>query len=72
MAGPAGACLLGVRRLLVVEAHRVPARHDVEGDDAAQRVGHDGHLAAVLELGVARAEERVEPVQLQREAPRDL
>lgn len=59
--------------LLQAEPHRVPARHDVVGDDAAQRVGHDGHLAPVLlELRVARAEERVQPVQLLREALGDL
>lgn len=59
--------------LLQTEAHWVPARHDVVGDDAAQRVGHDGHLAPVLlELRVARAEERVESVQLLREAFGDL
>lgn len=53
--------------LLQAEAHGVPARHDVVGDDAAQRVGHDGHFAPVLlELRVARAEQRVQPVQLLR------
>lgn len=49
--------------LLQTEAHGVPARHDVIGDDAAQRVGHDGHLAPpFLKLRVPGAEECVESV----------
>lgn len=42
---------------LLTEAHRIPPRHDVVGDDAAEGVGHDGHFASpLLELGVAGAE----------------
>lgn len=51
----------------------VPSCHDVVGDDAAQRVRHDGHFASsLLKLWVPRAEKRVESIQLLCEAPGDL
>lgn len=49
----------------MMKANGVPAGHDVEGDDAAQRVRHDRHLPVLLKVRVPRAEEGVEPVQLQ-------
>ena len=54
---PADLCLLWVWRFLMMKADGVPACHDVEGDDAAQGVGHDGHLPIFLEIWVPRAEQ---------------
>ena len=51
--------------LLQTEAHRIPPRHDVVGDDAAERVGHNGHFASpLLKLRVPGTEKRVKSVQL--------
>lgn len=48
---------------LQAEAHGVPARHDVVGDDAAEGVGHYGHLTSLLlKLRIPRTEECVESV----------
>lgn len=70
--GPAGIRLVRVQHFLVMKAHWVPARHDVKGDDTAQRVRDYGHLPVFLKVWVSRAEERVQAVQLQSQTPRDL
>lgn len=50
---------------LQAEAHWIPACHDVEGDDTAQRVRDDGHFPTTcLKLRVTGAEERVQTIQL--------
>lgn len=59
--------------LLQTETDGVPSRHDVVGDDAAQRVRHDGHFASsLLKLGVPGAEKHVQSIQLLCQAPGDL
>lgn len=51
--------------LLQTETHRIPSRHDIIGDDTAERVGHDGHFASPLfKLRVPGAEEHVQSVKL--------
>lgn len=50
---------------LFVKPEGVPASHDVVGDDAAQRVGHNRDFPSfLLKLWIPGAEERVQPVQL--------
>lgn len=50
---------------LFIQADRVPASHDVVGDDTAQRVGHNGDFPSfLLKLWVPRAEQCVQAVQL--------
>lgn len=56
----------------MMEAYGVPARHDVESDDTAQGMGHNGHLPILLKLWVPRTEQRVETVQLQSQTSSDL
>lgn len=49
---------------LFIQADRVPASHDVVGDDTAQRVGHNGDFPSfLLKLWVPRAEQCVQAVQ---------
>ena len=49
--------------LLQTEAHRIPACNDVVGDDAAEGVRHNGHLASpFLKLKVPGAEKCVQSV----------
>lgn len=58
---------------LKAEADGVPARHDVVRDDAAQRVRHNGNFApSLLKVGVARAKQAVQSVQLLCQSLRDL
>ena len=69
---PACFDLLRIWGLLMMEAYGVPARHDVESDDTAQGMGHNGHLPILLKLWVPRTEQRVETVQLQSQTSSDL
>lgn len=69
---PADLCLLRVWRFLMMKAHRVPACHDVEGDDAAQRVRHYGHFPVFLKVWIPWAEEWVQTIQLQSQTPGNL
>lgn len=55
--------LLHAVMLLLTEAHRIPPRHDVVGDDAAEGVRHNGHFAPpLLKLRVPGAEKSVQSV----------
>lgn len=69
---PAGFRLLRVRHFLMMKANRVPACHDVEGDHAAQRVRHNGHLPVFLKVWIPWAEEWVETIQLQSQTSGNL
>lgn len=72
VAGPEDLGFLCVWYYLVMEANWIPARHDVKGDDAAQRVRHYRHLPVFLKVWIPRAEERVKTIQLQSQTPGDL
>lgn len=72
IARPADLNLLWVQHDVVMKADRVPARHDIEGDDTAQWVRDNRHLPTCLKVWIPRAEEGIQAVQFLSQTSGDL